>query len=168
MTQPSNPTRRSILTAGAADAALGSMGATRGAAQPTNVPESGSTTAPGRRMQGALDVSAIGLGVQNMSRTFQTTIPNRAEMHNIIRTAFDQGITFFDTAEVYGPHDSERILGEASGSFRDRTQIATKFGFNVDLQTGEMGPGLISRPSHIKQSVEGSLQRLRTDRIDLL
>ncbi|MEM9636939.1 MAG: aldo/keto reductase [Pseudomonadota bacterium] len=119
-------------------------------------------------MLGTLEVSAIGLGVQNHSRTFHTTIPNRSEMHDIIRTAFDQGITFFDTAEVYGPHESERILGEASGGFRDQIQIATKFGFNVDLETGAMGPGLISRPAHIKQAVEGSLQRLRTDRIDLL
>lgn len=119
-------------------------------------------------MLGALEVSAIGLGVQNHSRTFHTTIPNRAEMHNIIRTAFDQGITFFDTAEVYGPHESERILGEAIGGIRDQIQIATKFGFNVDLDTGVWAPGLISRPSHIKQAVEGSLRRLRTDRVELL
>ncbi|WP_298969278.1 aldo/keto reductase [uncultured Roseobacter sp.] len=168
MTTPTDPTRRSILTAGAAAVALGSFAATRGAAQSANAPAGNSTAPQGRRMLGALEVSAIGLGVQNHSRTFQTTIPNRSEMHNIIRTAFDQGITFFDTAEVYGPHESERILGEASGAFRDQIQIATKFGFNVDLETGAWAPGLISRPSHIKQAVEGSLQRLGTDRIDLL
>lgn len=164
MTNPSDPTRRTILTAGTAAIALSGLAATRAAAQDRN----SSTRTEGRRMLGALEVSAVGLGVQNMSRTFQTTIPSRPEMHNIIRTAFDHGITFFDTAEVYGPHESERILGEAVGSFRDQIVIATKFGFNVDLQTGELGPGLNSRPSHIRQAVEGSLQRLRTDRIDLL
>jgi aryl-alcohol dehydrogenase-like predicted oxidoreductase len=89
-------------------------------------------------------------------------------MHNIIRAAYESGVTLFDTAEVYGPHESERILGEAVGSFRDRIVIATKFGFNVDLRTGALRPGLISRPAHIRQAVEGSLRRLRTDRIDLL
>ncbi|WP_299503673.1 aldo/keto reductase [uncultured Roseobacter sp.] len=168
MTTQTDPTRRSILTAGAAAVALGSFAATRGTAQSANAPAGNSTAPQGRRMLGALEVSAIGLGVQNHSRTFQTTIPNRSEMHNIIGTAFDEGITFFDTAEVYGPHESERILGEASSAFRDQIQIATKFGFNVDLETGAWAPGLISRPSHIKQAVEGSLQRLGTDRIDLL
>jgi aryl-alcohol dehydrogenase-like predicted oxidoreductase len=110
----------------------------------------------------------MGIGVQNMSRTFQTTIPSRPEMHRIIRAAFDRGITFFDTAEVYGPHESERILGEAAASFRGKIVIATKFGFNVDLQTGKQGPGLNSKPAHIRQAVEGSLRRLRTGRIDLL
>lgn len=122
----------------------------------------------GRRRLGALEVSAIGIGVQNMPRTFQTTIPSRPEMHNIIRTAYDRGVTFFDTAEVYGPHESERILGEAVSGFRDRIVIATKFGFNVDLQSGKLGEGLISRPEHIRRALEGSLRRLRTDRIDLL
>jgi aryl-alcohol dehydrogenase-like predicted oxidoreductase len=121
-----------------------------------------------KRKLGLLEVSAIGIGVQNMSRTFQTTIPSRPEMHNIIRTAFDRGVTFFDTAEVYGPHESERILGEGAAPFRDRIVIATKFGFNVDLRTGALGPGLNSKPAHIRQAVEGSLRRLRTDRIDLL
>jgi aryl-alcohol dehydrogenase-like predicted oxidoreductase len=160
--------RRKVITSAAlAAVALGGIAATRAVAQSTNAPTS-TSAAQGRRMLGALEVSAIGLGVQNMSRTFHTTIPNRAEMHNIIRAAFDRGITFFDTAEVYGPHESERILGEASGTMRNQMQIATKFGFNVDLKTGAWAPGLISRPSHIKQAVEGSLQRLRTDRIELL
>lgn len=164
MTNPINTTRRSILTAGAAALAMGGLSATRTAAQSAV----SATASQGRRMLGALEVSAIGLGVQNHSRTFHTTIPNRAEMHKIIRRAVDEGTTFVDTAEVYGPHESERILGEASGNIRDRIQIATKFGFNVDLETGQWAPGLISDPSHIKQAVEGSLRRLRTDRIDLL
>lgn len=128
-------------------------------------------TAPslsGRRMLGTLEVSPIGLGVQNMGRTYQTTIPARPEMINIIRTAHDRGVTFFDTAEAYGPHECERILGEAIEPFRDSVVITSKFGWNVDLDTGEIGPGLISRPEHIKLAVEGMLKRLRTDRIDLL
>ncbi|WP_259152441.1 aldo/keto reductase [Xanthomonas sp. 3793] len=122
----------------------------------------------GRRMLGKLQVSSIGLGVQNMSRTYQTTIPSRTEMHRIIRAAFDRGLTFYDAAEAYGPHEVERILGEGVASFRNEVVIATKFGWNIDLETGARGPGLISRPAHIKQAVEGMLKRLGTDRIDLL
>ncbi|CAM5525214.1 aldo/keto reductase [Sphingobium scionense] len=121
-----------------------------------------------RRKLGSLAVSAIGLGVQNMHRTYQTTIPDRAEMHRIIGAAHDHGVTFFDTAEAYGPHEDERILGEATQSFRNDIVIASKFGWNIDLETGERRPGLNSRPDHIKRAVEGSLRRLRTDRIDLL
>ena len=122
----------------------------------------------GRRRLGALEVSSIGLGVQNMSRTYETTVPNRPEMINIIRTAFDRGVTFFDAAEAYGPFEVERILGEGIAPFRDNVAIASKFGWNIDLETGERRPGLNSRPAHIKQAVEGMLKRLRTDRIDLL
>jgi aryl-alcohol dehydrogenase-like predicted oxidoreductase len=125
-------------------------------------------TAYGRRKLGTLEVSSIGLGVQNMWRTYQTTIPSRPEMLNIIRKAFDQGITLFDTAEAYGPFESERILGEAVASFRNKIVIETKFGWNVDQKTGQRLPGLNSRPEHIKEVVEGMLKRLRTDRIDLL
>ena len=122
----------------------------------------------GRRRLGSLEVSSIGLGVQNMSRTYQTTIPSRPEMINIIRTAFDRGVTFFDAAEAYGPHEVERILGEGIAPFRDKVVITSKFGWNIDLETGERRPGLNSRPAHIKLAVEGMLKRLRTDRIDLL
>ncbi|MGE8259055.1 MAG: aldo/keto reductase [Stenotrophomonas sp.] len=119
-------------------------------------------------MLGKLQVSSLGLGVQNMSRTYQTTIPTRSEMHRIIRTAFDRGMIFYDAAEAYGPHEVERILGEGVAPFRNQVVIATKFGWNIDLETGARGPGLISRPAHIKAAVEGMLKRLRTDRIDLL
>ncbi|MCF7750801.1 aldo/keto reductase [Bacillus subtilis subsp. subtilis] len=119
-------------------------------------------------MLGTLDVSSVGLGVQNMSRTYQTTIPSRSEMHRIIRSAFDHGLTLYDAAEAYGPHEVERILGEGVASFRNEVVIATKFGWNIDLETGRRGPGLVSRPAHIKLAVEGMLKRLRTDRIDLL
>jgi len=125
-------------------------------------------SAPGRRKLGPLEVSSVGLGVQNMSRTYQTTIPRRPEMLAIIRAAFDSGVTFFDAAEAYGPHEVERILGEGVAPFRDKVVITSKFGWNIDLETGERRPGLNSRPDHIKLAVEGMLKRLRTDRIDLL
>lgn len=121
-----------------------------------------------RRKLGKLEVSSIGLGVQNMARTYQTTVPARPEMIEIIRTAYERGITFFDTAEAYGPLECERILGEAIAPFRNQIVITSKFGWNIDPKTGERRPGLISRPDHIKRAVEGMLGRLRTDRIDLL
>ncbi len=121
-----------------------------------------------RKLGGKLEVSSIGLGVQNMSRTYQTTIPSRQEMHNIIRTAFDHGITLFDAAEAYGPFKVERILGEALINIRNKVVIETKFGWNIDQKTGQRLPGLNSRPEHIKEVVEGMLKRLQTDRIDLL
>jgi aryl-alcohol dehydrogenase-like predicted oxidoreductase len=122
----------------------------------------------GRRKLGSLEVSSIGIGVQNMSRTYQTTIPTRSEMHAIIRTAHDHGVTFYDAAEAYGPHEVERILGEGIEPFRDQVVITSKFGWNIDLETGKRMPGLNSRPEHIKLAVEGMLKRLRTDRIDLI
>lgn len=122
----------------------------------------------GRRKLGALEVSSIGLGVQNMSRTYQTTIPSRPEMIKIIRTAHEHDVTFFDAAEAYGPLEVERILGEGMAPIRNQCVIATKFGWNIDPVTGERRPGLNSRPEHIKTAVEAMLKRLRTDRIDLL
>lgn len=129
---------------------------------------SGQRQPPARRKLGSLEVSSIGLGVQNMSRTYQTTIPGRPEMINIIRKAHDQGVTFFDAAEAYGPLEVERILGDGLVPIRNQCVIATKFGWNIDPVTGERRPGLNSRPEHIKTAVEGMLKRLRTDRIDLL
>ena len=116
---------------------------------------------------GTLEVSSVGLGVQNMSRTYQTTIPTRPEMLNIIRTAFDHGVTFYDAAEATVPR-GRTDLGEGVAPFRDKVVITSKFGWDVDPETGERRPGLISRPDHIKVAVEGMLKRLRTDRIDLL
>lgn len=166
-TLPTNAQRRSLLKGAATLAALPLTGAlaksTANASPAAAAPRMG-----GRRMLGKLQVSSIGLGVQNMSRTYQTTIPSRTEMHRIIRAAFDRGMTFYDAAEAYGPHEVERILGEGVASFRNEVVIATKFGWNIDLETGARGPGLISRPAHIKRAVEGMLMRLRTDRIDLL
>jgi len=162
--------RRSFLAAGGALAVAPLLGEAGAVAAPSHSSGRPATSAggSGRRKLGSLEVSAIGMGVQNMRRTFHGTIPSRPEMIRIIQGAHERGITFFDTAEVYGPHECEQILGEAARSFRNDIVIATKFGFNVDLETGKMGPGLISRPEHIKRAVEGSLRRLRTDRVDLL
>src|SRR5580765_4726130 len=138
------------------------------AAAQTSATSASPVTVSGRRKLGTLEVSSVGLGVQNMHRTYQTTIPYRSEMINIIRSAFEHGVTFFDCAEAYGPHENERILGEAVAPFRDKVVISSKFGWNIDLETGARGPGLISRPDHIKQAVEGMLRRLRTDHLDLV
>ena len=168
MSNPIKIGRRSLLAAGGAFAAARLLDAGAAVAAQARGPANNPALASGRRRLGTLEVSAIGMGVQNMSRTFHGTIPSRPEMIRIIRAAHDRGVTFFDTAEVYGPHHCERILGEASQGFRNDIVIATKFGFNVDVETGRMGPGVVSRPEHIKRRVEGSLRRLRTDRIDLL
>jgi aryl-alcohol dehydrogenase-like predicted oxidoreductase len=130
--------------------------------------KSAQATKPGRRMLGKLEVSAVGIGVQNMHRKYDTSVPYRPEMINILRAAYDRGITFFDTAEAYGPWENERILGEAIQPFRNKVRITSKYGWNIDQQTGKRLPGLNSKPEHIKVVVENSLKRLRTDRIDLL
>jgi aryl-alcohol dehydrogenase-like predicted oxidoreductase len=161
--------RRFLLAAGTlATAPLVSSAYAQAAAQGTVSASSAQMQVAGRRKLGSLEVSSVGLGVQNMSRTYQTTVPSRPEMINIIRTAFDRGVTFYDAAEAYGPHEVERILGEGVAPFRNKVVIASKFGWNIDLETGKRLPGLNSRPSHIKLAVEGMLKRLQTDRIDLL
>lgn len=121
-----------------------------------------------RKLGSSLEVSSIGIGVQNMSRTYQTTIPNRKQMHQIIHAAYDNGVTFFDAAEAYGLHEVERILGEGVQPFRNKIKIATKFGWNIDQETEKRLPGLNSKPAHIVKVVDGMLKRLRTDHIDLL
>ena len=111
-----------------------------------------------------LEVSAIGLGCMGMSQSFPP-IPDRNDSIALIRSAVERGVTFFDTAQVYGPFDNEEIVGEALEPLRDQVAIATKFGF--ELSTGT-STGTDSRPETIRSSVEGSLRRLRTDYIDLL
>jgi aryl-alcohol dehydrogenase-like predicted oxidoreductase len=118
-----------------------------------------------KRMLGdQLQVSAIGLGCMGMSQSY-LPIPDRQEMIGLTRAAVERGVTFFDTAQVYGPFANEELVGEALEPVRDEVVIATKFGFDFEEQ--DRG-GLDSRPETIKRSVDGSLQRLRTDRIDLL
>ena len=131
-------------------------------------PVTAATTVTGRRTIGALEVSSIALGCQTMPGKLYGPVSSRADMVTLTRTAVDQGITFFDTAEAYGPLESERIVGEALEPVRDQVVIATKFGFDIDPQTGERRGDPNSRPDHIRRVVDGMLQRLRTDRIDLL
>ena len=160
--------RRSLLQGASALAATSVLGTmtTQAHAQANETPVAGALE---RRMLGPLEVTSIGLGVQNMSRKYDTTTPYRPEMIALIRAAYNQGVRFFDTAEAYGPFECERILGEAIQPFRDEVVITSKFGWNIDPETGEMGDSpLNSRPEHITAAVEGSLKRLRTDRIDLL
>ena len=118
-----------------------------------------------------LEVSAIGLGCMGMSFSYGPP-KNTQEMIALLRVAVERGVTFFDTAEVYGPFLNEELVGEALAPFRDHVVIATKFGFNLNPNFDPRGmkgaPGLNSRPEHIQQAVEDSLKRLRVDVIDLL
>ena len=113
-----------------------------------------------------LEVSALGLGCMGMSFSYGPPA-DKKEMVALIRAAVDLGVTFFDTAEVYGPFANEELVGEALSPVRDRVVIATKFGFKPDPQGGPRWTGLDSRPEHIKQVAEASLKRLKTDVIDL-
>jgi aryl-alcohol dehydrogenase-like predicted oxidoreductase len=122
----------------------------------------------GQRKLGKLEVSSVGLGCQDMTGTFYATAPRRPDMIALARAAHDRGVTFFDAAEAYGPLEVERILGEAVAPFRNQVVISSKFGWNIDLETGRSLGGLNSRPEHIRLAVDGMLKRLRTDRIDLL
>lgn len=119
-----------------------------------------------KRKIGSLEVSALGLGCMSMSAAYGPAA-DKAEMIKLIRFAREQGITLFDTAEAYGPFVNEELLGEALAPIRDGVVIATKFGFDIDLETGERRGRTDSRPEHIKAVAEASLRRLRTDRIDL-
>jgi aryl-alcohol dehydrogenase-like predicted oxidoreductase len=118
-----------------------------------------------------LEVSAIGLGCMGMSFSYGPP-KDIQEMTDLLRAAVDRGVTFFDTAEVYGPFTNEELVGEALAPFRDQVTIATKFGFDISPNSDPRGmtgsPGLNSRPEHIKQAVEGSLKRLKVETIDLL
>jgi aryl-alcohol dehydrogenase-like predicted oxidoreductase len=117
------------------------------------------------RKLGKLEVSAIGLGCMGMSASYGTP-PAVPEMVKLLRDAVDRGVTFFDTAEVYGPFANETLLGEGLAPVRDKLVIATKFGFDIAAD-GRRSGGLNSRPEHIKAVAEASLKRLRTDVIDL-
>ena len=116
-----------------------------------------------------LEVSALGLGCMGMSFSYGPP-KDKQEMISLIRTAVERGVTFFDTAEVYGPFTNEELVGEALAPLRDQVVIATKFGFDTSVDPRAMkggGPVLNSRPEHIRQVAEASLKRLRTDVIDL-
>src|SRR5712692_7021282 len=113
-----------------------------------------------------LEVSAVGLGCMGMSFSYGPAA-DKQEMISLLRSAVDRGVTFFDTAEVYGPFTNEELVGEALSPFRGQVVIATKFGFKLDPNGGPKWVGLDSRPEHIKQVAEASLKRLRVDAIDL-
>ncbi len=113
-----------------------------------------------------LEVSALGLGCMGMSFSYAPPFPDKQEMISLLRTSVDRGITFFDTAEVYGPFTNEELVGEALSPLRDQVVCATKFGWKIDPSTGK-NVGLDSRPERIRQVADASLKRLRTDVIDL-
>src|SRR5205807_7107258 len=126
---------------------------------------SGTAVTPKRQLgKRGLEVSALGLGCMGMSHGYGPA-GDKQEMISLIRAAVERGVTFFDTAEVYGPFTNEALVGEALAPVREQVVIATKFGFEFD-SAGRQG-GLNSRPEHIKEAVEGSLERLKVDTIDL-
>src|ERR687885_1090476 len=117
------------------------------------------------RMLGqGLQVSALGLGCMGMSQSYGPNPGDRDAMMGVLRGAVERGVTFFDTAEVYGPYHNEEVVGEALEPLREQVVIATKFGFSLD----DSDRKLDSRPQHIREALEGSLRRLRTDHVDLL
>src|SRR2546423_11077952 len=116
-----------------------------------------------KRKLGSLEVSTLGLGCMGMSQSYGVP-PDKQAMISLIRTAVERGVTFFDTAEIYGPHTNEELVGEALAPVRRQVVIATKFGVGRDNNGQQIQD---SRPERIRQSVEGSLKRLRTDVIDL-
>ena len=152
--------RRDFLLGGLALAASSMLPNIVGAAPPKQ-----HQTIPLRKLGGKLEVSALGLGCMNVAWAYGPPI-DRNDAVRLIRDAYARGVTFFDTAEVYGPFLSEEIVGEALGPIRDRVVIATKFGFEVDPVTKQRH-GLNSRPEYIKRVAEGCLKRLKTDVIDL-
>ncbi len=119
------------------------------------------------RNLGPLAVSELGYGTMNFANYYGAS-PERSEAIRVIRGAHERGVTLFDTAESYGPFTNEDLVGEALAPIRDEVVIATKFGWNIDLETGERRPGLNSKPAHVKRAVEGMLRRLRVETIDLL
>jgi aryl-alcohol dehydrogenase-like predicted oxidoreductase len=123
-----------------------------------------------KRMLGTsgLEVSAIGLGCMRMSAGHGEVSGTKEKMIALLRDAVERGITFFDTAQVYGPFVNEELVGEALAPLRDRVVIATKFGFDFGPEADSKSQGLCSRPDYIRQTVEGSLKRLRVEAIDLL
>ena len=131
--------RRTLLKSGltvAGGSLLASPVNARELTQDTLKKDTLASAVPARRKLGTLEVFSVGLGVQNMSRTYQTTVPSRTEMISLIRSAYDRGVTLFDTAEAYGPFDCERILGEAAAPFRKKVVI-TSFTGNDDRFSGK-------------------------------
>src|SRR5688572_22678737 len=120
-----------------------------------------------KRKLGSLEVTELGFGCMNIAWAYGNP-PTKKDAIKLIRAAYEEGVRFFDTAEIYGPHTSERITGEALKPFRKDVVIASKIGFDIDFETAQMKGGLNSDPKHIKQAVDYMLKRLQTDYIDLL
>jgi aryl-alcohol dehydrogenase-like predicted oxidoreductase len=175
---PAQPDRRKVLVAGLGLAAAslltrmpagahaqqtGRSAGSQGATGTNTRPQAGPKE---RRRLGSLEVSALGFGCMNVAGMYSRPI-DKQEAIRVIRAANDRGVSFFDTAEVYGPFLSEEMVGEALAPVRDQVVIATKFGFNITPE-GQVRPGLNSRPEHIRRATEGSLRRLKTDRIGIL
>jgi len=118
-----------------------------------------------RTLGQGLEVSALSLGAMGYGKARE--LPDRADMIDLIRTAVEHGMDFFDTAEVYGPWTNEEMVGQALAPVRDKVKIATKFGWDIDQETGEHRGGVNSKPAQIRRAIEGSLKRLRIDHIDL-
>ncbi|MGO8242762.1 aldo/keto reductase [Rhizobium johnstonii] len=118
-----------------------------------------------RTLGQGLEVSALSLGAMGYGKARE--LPDRAEMIDLLRTAVERGMDFFDTAEVYGPWTNEEMVGEALAPLRGKVKIATKFGWDIDQETGKHRGGVNSKPAQIRRAIEGSLKRLRTDHIDL-
>ncbi|NEN75697.1 aldo/keto reductase [Pelistega sp. NLN82] len=166
-----NHAKRQLLKAGSLAAlALGiSRPAIATTTTNTHPPISTKNNILSQRQLGHLTVSALGLGCQGLGQNmYGVPQPSRQQAVHLVQRAFDHGVRFFDTAEAYGPFESERIVGEGIKPFRNHIVLATKFGWDIDQQTGQRTGGLNSRPDHIKQVVDAMLQRLQTDRIDLL
>ena len=120
-----------------------------------------------KRKLGSLEVTELGFGCMNIAWAYGNP-PTKQDAVQLIRNAYEQGVRFFDTAEIYGPHISERLTGEALKAYRNEVVIASKIGFDIDFETAQMKGGLNSKPQHIKQAVDYMLKRLQTDYIDLL
>lgn len=152
--------RRDVLIGGAVVGAGLSVAPLSWAASPDSAKVSGARVTNTRKL-GSLEVSELGVGCMNISANYGAPA-GKEQGIKVIRTANEQGVTFFDTAEVYGPYTNEELVGEALSPFRNEVVVASKFGFDMDA-----GGALNSRPEHIRKVLEGSLKRLRTDRIDL-
>lgn len=166
------PGRRDFMATGLGLAAVSLMTqlgacASTGATAGTSNKRVASKQLPTRKL-GALEVSAIGLGCMSMNGGQYNAPKDKREMIPVIHAAIERGVTFFDTAEVYGPFINEELVGEALAPYRDKVVIASKFGFDIEYATGRRTGGVNSRPEHIKAVVDASLKRLRTDHIDLL
>lgn len=163
--------RRNFLTqsalAGLGFTLGGSLLAKAGALSNNSTSKNQKPSSMNTRKLGNLEVTELGFGCMNIAWAYGNA-PDKEDSIKLIRKAYEEGVRFFDTAEIYGPHISERITGEALKPWRNEVVIASKIGFDIDFETGQMKGGLNSRPEHIKQAVNYMLKRLQTDRIDLL